>query len=399
MSRIKDFGVLWLISGLAFLCLQIGVQLTNYQLLNLQEHLLALGYNFLLLLQASSVALVIYFLLTLIDKKIALILTFIYFLILIVTQYLLVSYRNETGILLGADLYGYTINEIIHTVQASGSIDVSMSILMILTLGILIFGFLYIKSRVTHLPKCISYILLALLISSWIFSQPTEAQLPDESTFNQIKSPTAHFINKSFQFYFSQHQKFEVTQYPFLKKTELEDPLNDWLRTPDQMPNIVFVAVEGLGADFVGPDGIYKGATPFLDSLINHSLYWKNCLSNTGRTFGVLPSLSASLPYSGSGFMDKGPDMPNHISMFSWLKSNGYHTSYFYGGNANFDFQDVFLERNQLDYLLSEGKFPDNYQKMTGNKEGFSWGYGDRDVFDYSINKIKEFPSNSYCKI
>jgi lipoteichoic acid synthase len=158
-------------------------------------------------------------------------------------------------------------------------------------------------------------------------------------------------------------------------------------------PNIVILAVEGLGADFVGKNAQYGGFTPFLDSLIEKSIYFENALSNTGRTFGILPTLLGSLPYSQSGFMSKGVDMPDHFTLFSWLKTNGYHTSFFYGGNSNFDGQDVFLERQQTDYIMDESKFPDHYKKMESNNEGFSWGYGDRDMFEYSMEKINTFPA------
>jgi len=54
----------------------------------------------------------------------------------------------------------------------------------------------------------------------------------------------------------------------------------------------------------LGEGAEYGGFTPYLDSLTTKSLYWENFLSNTGRTFGVLPSLLGSLPFGKSGFME-----------------------------------------------------------------------------------------------
>ncbi|MEQ9306648.1 MAG: sulfatase-like hydrolase/transferase, partial [Marinoscillum sp.] len=152
----------------------------------------------------------------------------------------------------------------------------------------------------------------------------------------------------------------------------------------------------GMGADFVGSKAPYGGATPFLDSLITQSLYWPNCLSNTGRTFGVLPTLTGSLPYGQTGFMGVAPNFPNHISLWSWLNSNGYETMYFYGGNGNFDNQDLFLEAQGIDHLFDESSFPPGMNKMPADDNNFSWGYGDKELFEHGIKKLSEATSPKF---
>jgi len=112
--------------------------------------------------------------------------------------------------------------------------------------------------------------------------------------------------------------------------------------------NIVIVVVEGLGRAFTN-DGAYLGNfTPFIDSLSGKSLYWKNFLSEGGRTFAVLPSILGSLPFAKKWFLELGDGMPAHLSLLSLLKYNGYHTSFYYGGDSKFDNMQASLQKNEL---------------------------------------------------
>ena len=85
--------------------------------------------------------------------------------------------------------------------------------------------------------------------------------------------------------------------YPFLHQETTPDVLGNFFNLGDTPPNIVLIIVESLGRAYSG-QGAYLGSfTPFLDSLMQKSLYWENCLSTSGRTFQVLPATLASLPF------------------------------------------------------------------------------------------------------
>ncbi|HYM92575.1 MAG TPA: LTA synthase family protein, partial [Chitinophagaceae bacterium] len=129
--------------------------------------------------------------------------------------------------------------------------------------------------------------------------------------------------------------------------------------------------------------------TPFLDSLSKQSLYWKNFLSEGGRTFAVLPSLLGSLPFAKSGFCDLGENMPSHLSLLSLARHNGYHTAFFYGGDSKFDNMSLFLKKNAINAINDESTFPADYTKMP-SRNGFSWGYGDNELFRRYFEVQKE---------
>ncbi|MEP5828902.1 MAG: sulfatase-like hydrolase/transferase, partial [Maribacter dokdonensis] len=174
-------------------------------------------------------------------------------------------------------------------------------------------------------------------------------------------------------------------EYPLVQGPIIENVLGDYFELKEEKPNIVFIMVEGLGRDFVGEGAEFGGFTPFLDSLTTKSLYWENFLSNTGRTFGVLPSLLGSLPFGKSGFMEL-EEYPNKLTMFSVLKNNGYHTSFYQGTNSSFDKVDRFLNSENVDFILDKSGFGIQYQQQAEDAAGSSWGYPDKELFKKSIS-------------
>ncbi len=178
-------------------------------------------------------------------------------------------------------------------------------------------------------------------------------------------------------------------EYPLIKSQPIANPLGNFFDLKEHKPNIVFIIVEGLGRDFMGEGAEYGGFTPFLDSLSTKSLYWENCLSTTGRTFGVLPSLIGSLPFGKSGFMEL-EKYPHKLSLFSILKNNGYHTSYMQGTNSSFDNVDRFLLSEKVDFVLDKSGFGNQFTLQVEDAAGSSWGYPDKELFKKSMSLPRE---------
>jgi uncharacterized sulfatase len=177
---------------------------------------------------------------------------------------------------------------------------------------------------------------------------------------------------------FSNFKYVDEKNYPFLHTVDSIDVLSPFFNKSSTPPNIVVLLVEGLGRAFTNKGAYLGNFTPFIDSLSDKSLYWENFLSEGGRTFAVLPSLTGSLPFAKNGFNELGENMPEHFSLLNLLKHNGYNTSFHYGGDGHFDNMDVFLRRNNIDAIYDEYAFPSGYEKMPGEN---SWGYGDKELF------------------
>jgi len=170
--------------------------------------------------------------------------------------------------------------------------------------------------------------------------------------------------------------------YPFLHTINgSQDVLSPYFNKAGQPPSIVILLVEGLGRAFTNRGAYLGNWTPFIDSLSQHSLYWENFLSEGGRTFAVLPSLLGSLPFGKNGFNELGDNMPKHLSLLSLLKYNGYSTHFYYGGDSHFDNLNLYMTKNNITSINDLNNCPSGYVKMPASSAGFSWGYGDKELF------------------
>jgi uncharacterized sulfatase len=123
------------------------------------------------------------------------------------------------------------------------------------------------------------------------------------------------------------------------------------------------------------------------------SLYWKNFLSIGGRTFGVLPSIMGSMPFGKNGILEMGTQMPDHLSLYSLLQYNGYQSSFYYGGDSQFDNMLLFLKKNSVGEIKDLKNIPLSYTKLPAKANGFTWGYADDQVYKYYLsNSVAKKP-------
>lgn len=201
---------------------------------------------------------------------------------------------------------------------------------------------------------------------------------PDEDAQLQMK------LSEAFAHYRSLHPEAELVdeKYPFLRKENYRhDVLSPHFSPFDEKPNIVILIVEALSRAYCGPEASIASCTPFIDSLIKHSLYWENCLATSERTFESFPSILGSLPYGRQGFTVDG-DMPNHLTMLNILKHNGYRTSIFYANEFKLyaDNWWSFFMRNNVDTILDKSCFPELPDFAC------EWGMSDETLFKHATS-------------
>ena len=300
----------------------------------------------------------------------------------------LIKYSLTTLLNLGADFLGYSLDDIFKTVasqEASASLLSYTPFLLFPILFLLILYFFNKKVSNSVLPKILSMLFLIVMSCRFLVVDFKEDVYQNKVYF-LAEDIISYKISKLKN---NTYNVSETNVYPLLNTSgKTKDVLSPFFNLQQKKPNIVVVALEGLGAEFVDGNN-YSGFTPYLDRLISKSLYWENFLNTTGRTFGVLPSLIGSLPFGDTGFLEI-PETPAHISLFSVLQENGYATSYFTGTQSSFDKIINFLEYNEVENIIDENKFENSYQKVNGNSGGFSWGYPDGELFKKMLNTFNE---------
>ncbi|MEH6680284.1 MAG: LTA synthase family protein [Sediminicola sp.] len=343
--------------------------------------------------------------------KVAKILFSVFIFFFFAIHLLLISYFNISLVLLGSDLFGYSLLDIEQTVGASGSLSMGSILLFLMVLVPLLAALQFISDKIPA-PK---YIALALpLFSVLIFLTGIGKKIyrPDfGSDFANtiVINKSEHFYREAEAYFFDTGFQVDIYSdsylggfdhnpaaalkplqymddtYPFLHPKEEGDVLSPFLKPKEKAPDLVFIIVEGLGRAFANEGALLGNFTPFLDSLSKKSLYWKNFLSTGGRTFAILPSLFGSLPFAENGFLELKDEMPKEASMLSILRNYGYEISFHYGGDAQFDAMKGYLLKNGTNTVHDEGTFPDSYKKMPSNNN-FSWGYGDRELYSHYLN-------------
>lgn len=358
-------------------------------------------------LQFGAVFYPLFALFYLLHKKLAQIVFIVVSVVLLLIQLLLSEYFITTLVPLGADLWGYSIADIRQTVGASGGVKPAMILLLLAMLSLLSTAFFYLpqKVKVRGLPL-FGFFLAFILVLATDGSKKITKWLPGKEHSNNISlNKSQHFFEAFYEHFFPQSSKQDIyseyysadakqfaynyvdeKNYSFLHSVDSsKDVLSPYFTQAETPPNIVILLVEGLGRAFTNKGAYLGNFTPFIDSLSGHSLYWENMLSVGGRTFAVLPSVLSSIAFAKNGFSELGEEMPPHLSLPNLLKHNGYRTSFYYGGDSHFDNMDIYLKKNAIDELNDEKAFPQGYTKMPA-QNGFSWGYGDKELFRWFLN-------------
>ncbi len=191
---------------------------------------------------------------------------------------------------------------------------------------------------------------------------------------------TTKELKKSIRFYHNKikDKDFISDEYPLIYNEDFKvNTLGNFVKTDKKIkPNIVFIIVESLCDQISGKYASIGSFTPFLDSLEQHSLYWRNNVSSSERTFGVLPTVLGSLPPAKTGFAET-ETMPLHFSILNLLNNEKYKSYFYYGGWMGFDNMKDFLLKNQISELVSN--YDTTYVLDTTKYD--SWGYPDQILF------------------
>ena len=364
-------------------------------------------------LHTGFILLILYALLYLINKTFAktILITLLFFILL--TQICLSQYFLTTLVPLGSDLWSYSFADIDQTVKASGGLSSTIVVILVFAIVLILIAFIIIPKKF-HTKNTAAFTIAGLMALSLLIdnSKTNKSLMPGKEYSNNLSvNKSWYFYNASWLHFFPTDNKglydapssagsnenqnnnkgaegavsfnyVDPVHFPFLHTIDTSrDVLSTFFDSSKVQPNIVIILVEGLGRAFTNKNAYLGNFTPFLDSLSEKSLYWENFLSEGGRTFAVLPSLIGSLPFHKTGFNEMGDKMSPHVSLLSILKHDGYNTSFYYGGDSHFDNMDIYLKKNEVDNIYDENTFPSSYSKMPSSESGFSWGFGDKELF------------------
>lgn len=155
--------------------------------------------------------------------------------------------------------------------------------------------------------------------------------------------------------------------------------------------NIVIFILESFSREFVESLNKnrhvkdYRGYTPFLDSLIKHSLVFENAMANGKKSIEALPSVIAGIP---------GTDVPYVLTPYSsnelgslpnLLKPKGYKTAFFHGApNGSMGFSS-FTRIAGIEKYYGKNEYA-NDKDFDG-----TWGIWDEPFFQFMARTVDGF--------
>ena len=104
--------------------------------------------------------------------------------------------------------------------------------------------------------------------------------------------------------------------------------------------NVVILIVESLAREYIGFYNSYPCHTPFLDSLISHSLTFSQSYANGRKSIDAMPSILSGIPMFVEPFILTSYSLNNVSGIAGELSKVGYSTAFFHGAeNSSMGFQ------------------------------------------------------------
>lgn len=211
-----------------------------------------------------------------------------------------------------------------------------------------------------------------------------------------IKEPleAAIVLNTPFAIYRT-IQKKSLQKLNYFKPDELETiytPVHYGSKSDSaRQTNVVIFILESFGREYVGQynkhllsEG-YHGFTPFLDSIIDRSLYFKHAFANGRKSIDAMPSILASIPMMVEPYFLTSYSGNRINSVASLLRAEGYHTAFFHGApNGSMGFQAFANVSGFHEYYgMNEYSNPEGFDGM--------WGIWDEEFFQFFAEKLNGF--------
>lgn len=185
----------------------------------------------------------------------------------------------------------------------------------------------------------------------------------------------------------------ELNYYSPAELKTIYSPLHEFKDSVFRKKNVVVIILESFSKEYTKL-GHTISITPFLDSLMDHSLLFTNAFSNGTKSIEGIPAILSSLPsYMENPFINSNYANNTQTSFASLLGKEGYETAFFHGGingTMNFD--------NWASLAGYNNYFGKNEYHNDADFDGY-WGIWDEPFLQYSVKKMSGFKTPFHSAI
>ena len=210
------------------------------------------------------------------------------------------------------------------------------------------------------------------IIDAGSVAKPDEVPIVLNTPFTLIKS-TSQISIKEYTFYTSNDLR------------KLYNPIHQFDSSNSVKQNLVVIILESFSKEYTKLSK-QKSITPFLDSLMDHSLTFKNAYSNGNKSIEGIPAILSSLPTLIENPLINSLYANNkQSSLATLLKKEGYHSAFFHGGiNGTMNFDDwAVLAGYDAYYGRNEYNNDEDFDNF--------WGIWDEPFLKYTVSTMDKF--------
>jgi len=217
-------------------------------------------------------------------------------------------------------------------------------------------------------------------------TKPLEASIVLNTPFCLLRTIGKHPYKDPH--YFNDKEELESIYTPLRQRGGAQS-------VPMNKKNVVIFILESFSKEFVGElnrdldNGSYRGYTPFLDSLIRHSLTFEYTFANGRKSIDAMPSVLSSIPRFYEPYFLTSYSNNRVSGIADVLNDEGYYTAFFHGApNGSMGFEAFANISGFQDYY---GKTEyDNAHPGNDDYDGH-WGIWDEEFFQFYAHSLSTF--------
>lgn len=161
--------------------------------------------------------------------------------------------------------------------------------------------------------------------------------------------------------------------------------------------NVVVLIVESFGREYIGSlnrdldGGKYRGYTPFVDSLLTHSLTFEYTFANGRKSIDAMPSTLSSIPMMVEPFFLTPASMNDLTGLAGMLHDKGYYSAFFHGAqNGSMGFE-AFARATGYDKYFGRTEY--NADTKGGGDADFDgmWAVWDEPYLQHVVRMVNGF--------
>jgi len=190
--------------------------------------------------------------------------------------------------------------------------------------------------------------------------------------------------------------KGRLTKFNFFSDSSLLKVYNPIKKPVNEIPfknkNVVIIVLESFSAEYTSLGGRIS-YSPFLDSLMTHSIVFKNAYSNGKRSNEGIPAIVSGMPtWMADPYLSSAYSTNRINSIASFLKVKGYETAFFHGADNGSMYFDKFMKTAGFDAYYGRDEFNDD------SKYDQNWGIWDEYFFKFYTQKMKQM-QEPFCTV